>query len=211
MKPFIVAIDGPAAAGKGTIGKNLARHFDWPFLDTGLLYRAIAKNLVKGKLFGNPENAIMVAEKLQFDDLKQYGLRAPNISRVASEVAAIPGVRMALIDFQRNFANHRKGAVLDGRDIGTVIWPDADIKFYITASQEVRARRRYQELFGQGEVVTFEEVFETLVARDLRDSSRQNAPLTKPRDAILIDTSDLTIKQSSERVIAEVELRFGDN
>lgn len=211
MKPFVVAIDGPAASGKGTIGMNLARHFDWPFLDTGLVYRAVAKNLVKEQIYQSPENAVMVAKNLCFDDLKQGGLRDPEITRIASEIASIPGVRKALIDFQRNFANQGKGAILDGRDIGTVICPNADIKFYITASQEVRAKRRFQELLNQGEVVTFEEVFETLVERDQRDTSRSNAPLTQPEDAILIDTSKLTIKQSTERVIAEVELRLRDN
>ena len=211
MKTFIVAIDGPAASGKGTIGKNLARHFDWPFLDTGLVYRAVAKNLVKKQISQNIKNAVMVAKNLHFDDLKQEGLRDPEITRMASEVASIPDVRETLIEFQRNFAKHGKGAILDGRDIGTVICPNADIKFFITASQEVRARRRYQELIGQGEAITFKEVFDSLVERDQRDTSRQNAPLKQSHDAILIDTSDLTIKQSSDRVIAEVELILRDN
>ena len=211
MKPFIVAIDGPAASGKGTIGKNLAKHFDWPFLDTGLVYRAVAKNLVKKQISQSPNNAITVAKNLRFEDLKQEGLRAPEITRMASEVASIPDVRETLIEFQRNFAKHGEGAILDGRDIGTVICPNADIKFFITASQEVRARRRYQELIGQGETITFKEVFDSLVERDQRDTSRQNAPLKQPNDAILIDTSDLTIKQSSDRVIAEVELILRDN
>ncbi len=211
MKTFIVAIDGPAASGKGTIGKNLARHFDWPFLDTGLVYRAVAKNLVKKQISQNIKNAVMVAKNLHFDDLKQEGLRDPEITRMASEVASIPDVRETLIEFQQNFAKHGEGAILDGRDIGTVICPNADIKFFITASQEVRARRRYQELIGQGEAITFKEVFDALVERDQRDSSRQNAPLSQPKDAILIDTSDLTIKQSSDRVIAEVELILRDN
>ncbi len=210
MKPFIVAIDGPAASGKGTIGKNLARHFDWPFLDTGLAYRAVAKNLVKKQRTPNPKNAIFEARNLNFNDLTQEGLRTPEVTQFASEVAAIPAVRLALIEFQRNFANHGGGAILDGRDIGTVICPNADVKFFITASQEVRANRRYLELIDLGETVTLKEVFDNIVERDLRDTTRQNAPLKQSEDAILIDTSHMTIVQSSKQVIAKVELKLRD-
>lgn len=211
QKPFVVAIDGPAASGKGTIARNLAKHFDWPYLDTGLVYRAVAKNLVKKQLDQNPLNAVREAKDLSIEDLQQEGLRAPEISQIASVVASIPEVRETLIEFQRNFARKGEGAILDGRDIGTVICPDADIKFFVTASQEVRANRRYQELMGQGEGVTYQEVFETLVERDLRDSTRKNAPLIQSEEAILIDTSDLNAKQSTELVIAKVELGLRDN
>ena len=211
MKPFVVAIDGPAASGKGTIARNLARHFDWPYLDTGLVYRAVARNLVKKQLDQNPQNAVREAKDLSIEDLQQDGLRAPEISQIASVVASIPEVRETLIEFQRNFARKGEGAILDGRDIGTVICPDADIKFFVTASQEVRANRRYQELMGQGERVTYQEVFDTLVERDLRDSTRKNAPLIQSEEAILIDTSDLNAKQSTELVIAKVELVLRDN
>lgn len=211
QKPFVVAIDGPAASGKGTIARNLAKHFDWPYLDTGLVYRAVAKNLVKKQLDQNPLNAVREAKDLSIEDLQQEGLRAPEISQIASVVASIPEVRETLIEFQRNFARKGEGAILDGRDIGTVICPDADMKFFVTASQEVRANRRYQELMGQGEGVTYQEVFETLVERDLRDSTRKNAPLIQSEEAILIDTSDLNVKQSTELVIAKVELGLRDN
>ena len=211
QKPFVVAIDGPAASGKGTIARNLASHFGWPYLDTGLVYRAVARNLVKKQLDQNPLNAVREAKDLSIEDLQLDGLRTPEISQIASVVASIPEVRETLIEFQRNFARKGEGAILDGRDIGTVICPDADIKFFITASQKVRANRRYQELMGQGEKVTYQEVFDTLVERDLRDSTRKNAPLIQSEEAILIDTSDLNAKQSTELVIAKVELGLRDN
>ncbi|MCY4185204.1 MAG: (d)CMP kinase [Rhodobacteraceae bacterium] len=210
MKPFVVAIDGPAASGKGTIARKLAKHFDWPYLDTGLVYRAVAGNLIKKQLDQNPLNAVREAKSLSFEDLEQDGLRAPEISQIASVVASIPEVRETLVEFQRNFARKGEGAILDGRDIGTVICPDADIKFFVTANQEVRANRRYQELVDQGEKVTYQEVFDMLVERDLRDSTRKNAPLVQSEEAILIDTSNLNAEQSIELVIAKVELGLRD-
>ncbi|MCY4248816.1 MAG: (d)CMP kinase [Rhodobacteraceae bacterium] len=210
MKPFVVAIDGPAASGKGTIARKLAKHFDWPYLDTGLVYRAVAGNLIKKQLDQNPLNAVREAKSLSFEDLEQDGLRAPEISQIASVVASIPEVRETLVEFQRSFARKGEGAILDGRDIGTVICPDADIKFFVTANQEVRANRRYQELVDQGEKVTYQEVFDMLVERDLRDSTRKNAPLVQSEEAILIDTSNLNAEQSIELVIAKVELGLRD-
>jgi len=210
MKPFVVAIDGPAASGKGTIARKLAKHFDWPYLDTGLVYRAVARNLVKKQLDQNPLNAVREAKDLSIEDLQQDGLRAPEISQIASVVASIPEVRKTLVEFQRSFARKGEGAILDGRDIGTVICPDADIKFFVTANQEVRANRRYQELVDQGEKVTYQEVFDMLVERDLRDSTRKNAPLVQSEEAILIDTSNLNAEQSIELVIAKVELGLRD-
>jgi len=210
MKPFVVAIDGPAASGKGTIARKLAKHFDWPYLDTGLVYRAVAGNLIKKQLDQNPLNAVREAKSLSFEDLEQDGLRAPEISQIASVVASIPEVRETLVEFQRSFARRDEGAILDGRDIGTVICPDADIKFFVTANQEVRANRRYQELVDQGEKVTYQEVFDMLVERDLRDSTRKNAPLVQSEEAILIDTSNLNAEQSIELVIAKVELGLRD-
>ncbi len=191
---FTVAIDGPAAAGKGTIARALADRFGFAYLDTGLLYRAVA---AKG---GDP---VQAALGLTADDLARDDLRSLAAGQAASRVAAIPQVRAALTAFQRHFARSAGGAVLDGRDIGTVICPMAEVKLYVTSSAEVRAERRWRELGGDlGQVLA--EVRE----RDARDMGRADAPLRPADDAIVIDTSDLTIEQAVAMAAAAVTARF---
>lgn len=184
---FTVAIDGPAAAGKGTISKAVAAHFGFAHLDTGLLYRAVGAKVLAG---GEP---VAVARALDPVDLEDDSLRTPAVAQAASEVAVIADVRSALVDFQRKFAARDGGAVLDGRDIGTVICPDAAVKLFVTASAECRAERRFKELSGKGLDVTPEQVLADVRERDARDSSRATAPLIAAEDAVLIDTSDLSI------------------
>jgi CMP/dCMP kinase len=176
---FTVAIDGPAAAGKGTIGRALAAHFGFAHLDTGLLYRAVG---AKG---GDP---VVAARDLSASDLVRDDLRSMSAGQLASQVAAIPQVRASLIDFQRRFARAEGGAVLDGRDIGTVICPEAEVKLYVTASPQVRAHRRWLEL-GGNEASVLAEVEE----RDARDMARSDAPLRAAADAVVLDTSAMTI------------------
>ena len=191
---FTVAIDGPAAAGKGTIARALADRFGFAYLDTGLLYRAVA---AKG---GDP---VQAALGLTADDLARDDLRSLEAGQAASRVAAIPQVRAALTAFQRYFARSAGGAVLDGRDIGTVICPVAEVKLYVTSSAEVRAERRWRELGGDlGQVLA--EVRE----RDARDMGRADAPLRPADDAIVIDTTDLTIEQAVAMAAAAVAARF---
>ena len=191
---FTVAIDGPAAAGKGTIARALADRFGFAYLDTGLLYRAVA---AKG---GDP---VQAALGLTADDLARDDLRSLAAGQAASRVAAIPQVRAALTAFQRHFARSTGGAVLDGRDIGTVICPMAEVKLYVTSSAEVRAERRWRELGGDlGQVLA--EVRE----RDARDMGRADAPLRPADDAIVIDTTDLTIEQAVAMAAAAVAARF---
>jgi CMP/dCMP kinase len=191
---FTVAIDGPAAAGKGTISRAVARRFGFRHLDTGLLYRAVG---VKG---GDPGAA---ARSLTPEDLERGDLRTLEAGQAASRVAALPEVRAALVEFQRRFARGEGGAVLDGRDIGTVICPEAEVKLYVTASPEVRAHRRWLELGGD-EAQVLAEVRE----RDARDMGRADAPLRPAADAVLIDTSDLDIDAAVAAAIAVVSERL---
>ncbi|MBD9528635.1 d(CMP) kinase [Paracoccus sp. PAR01] len=184
---FTIAIDGPAASGKGTIARALAARFGFAHLDTGLLYRAV------GALGGDP---ILAARELTPDDLRRDDLRSAAAGQAASRVAAIPEVRSALVDFQRRFARTEPGAVLDGRDIGTVICPEAEVKLYVTASDEIRARRRALEL-GADEGVILTELRE----RDARDAARDVAPMRQADDAVLIDTSALSIDEAVELAI----------
>ncbi len=195
---FTVAIDGPAAAGKGTISKAVAAHFGFAHLDTGLLYRAVGAKVLAG---GDP---VAVARALDPVDLEDDSLRTPAVAQAASEVAAIADVRSALVDFQRKFAARDGGAVLDGRDIGTVICPDAAVKLFVTASAECRADRRFKELSGKGLDVTPEQVLADVRERDARDSGRATAPLIAADDAVIIDTSDLTIDAAVARAVAVV-------
>ncbi len=187
---FTVAIDGPAAAGKGTISRAVAAHFGFQHLDTGLLYRAVG---AKG---GDP---IAAAASLSAADLARDDLRSLAAGQAASIVAAIPQVRAALTDFQRRFARQPGGAVLDGRDIGTVICPEAEVKLYVTASPEVRAHRRWLETGGDAARVLAE-----VIERDNRDMNRADAPLKPAPDALMIDTSDLSIDQAVAAAIAAV-------
>ncbi|MGR3839336.1 MAG: (d)CMP kinase [Cognatishimia sp.] len=185
---FTVAIDGPAAAGKGTISKAVAAHFGFAHLDTGLLYRAVGAKVLAGS------EPIAAAQGLLAEDLDAGDLRTPDAAQAASKVAVIPEVRAALVDFQRSFARRAGGAVLDGRDIGTVICPDAEVKLFVTASAEVRAERRYLELDANGHDVSRAEVLADVKARDERDMNRAEAPLKPAEDAIVVDTSGMAIE-----------------
>ena len=197
---FNIAIDGPAAAGKGTIGRALAAHFGFAHLDTGLLYRATGRRMLGGL------DPIEAAHSLRAEDLEADDLRTPDVSQAASRVAAIPEVRQALLDFQRAFARRAGGAVLDGRDIGTVICPEAEVKLFVTASDAERARRRHLELTGKGHEVTLDEVAQDLRDRDARDSARATAPLKPAEDAVLLDTSEMTIEEATAKAIAIVDM-----
>ena len=198
-----IAIDGPAAAGKGTIARAVAAHFGFAHLDTGLLYRATGRRTLDGT------DPVSAARTLLADDLQSDDLRTPQVAQAASRVAAIPEVRQALLDFQRAFAARDGGAVLDGRDIGTVICPDAPVKLYVTATDEVRAHRRFQELSGKGHDVTLEQVAEDLRQRDARDSARATAPLKPAEDAVVLDTSEMSISAAIEAAIAAVREAVG--
>ena len=195
-RSFTVAIDGPAAAGKGTISRALAARFGLAHLDTGLLYRAVGRRVLAG---GDP---VAVARALDPDDLTG-DLRLPEIAEAASRVAAIPEVRAALVDFQRGFARRPGGAVLDGRDIGTVICPGAEVKLYVTASPEVRATRRQAE-----EGRPYADVLADVKARDARDMGRADAPLRPAEDAVILDTSAMSVEEAVARAVAEVERRL---
>lgn len=200
---FCVAIDGPAAAGKGTVSRAVADVFGFAHLDTGLLYRATGAKTFEGL------SPIEAAQALTADDLQRDDLRSGDAGQAASRVAAIPEVREALVDFQRAFARRNGGAVLDGRDIGTVICPDAEVKLYVTASDAVRAKRRFAELHAAGEDVTFEGVLSDLRERDERDSARAAAPLKPAPDATIIDTSDMSIDDAVAQVIALIKMKTG--
>ncbi len=192
---FTVAIDGPAASGKGTIAKAVAVHFGFAHLDTGLLYRAVGAKMLLGQ---DPETA---AKTLVPQDLDEDSLRTPEVASAASKVAALPNVRSALLDFQRSFASRAGGAVLDGRDIGTVICPSAQVKLFVVADARVRAQRRFAELSAKGISTNFDDVLADVQARDERDSGRKDAPLRPADDAIEIDTSDMAIDVAVTRAI----------
>ncbi|APX21469.1 MAG: (d)CMP kinase [Rhodobacteraceae bacterium] len=198
---FTIAIDGPAAAGKGTISKAVAAHFGVGHLDTGLLYRAVGRRMLDGV------EPIEAAQALVAEDLEAEGLRSPEVAQAASKVAVIPEVRAALVDFQRAYARRSGGAVLDGRDIGTVICPEAEAKLFVTASAEVRARRRFDELQAAGVEVDYDTVLAETRERDARDASRADAPLRPAEDAVIIDTSELDIAAAVARAVAAVDLR----
>ena len=188
---FTVAIDGPAAAGKGTISRAVAETFGFAHLDTGLLYRATGRKLLETG--ASPEEA---ARAITADDLARDGLRTQAVAELASRVATIPEVRAALVAFQREFARRQGGAVLDGRDIGTVICPDAEVKLFVTASAECRAERRYRELTGAGQAASYDDVLDEVKKRDARDMGRADAPLRPADDAVLIDTTGMSIDEA---------------
>ncbi len=204
MSRFTVAIDGPAAAGKGTIGRALADRFGFLHLDTGLLYRAVARR----QLERGGGDAADIARNLVPDDLSVDGLRTREVTRESSRIAAIPEVRAALLEYQRRFARRRGGAVLDGRDISTVIVPDAEVKLFVTARDDVRANRRFEELTAAGRDTTFEEVLADLRERDRRDRKRGLAALKMAADAILLDTTELSIEQAIEMAVSAVNDRL---
>jgi CMP/dCMP kinase len=192
---FTVAIDGPAAAGKGTIAKAVAAQFGFAHLDTGLLYRAVGV-LAAGK------DPIKVARNLRARDLERDDLRSAGAAQAASRVAVIPEVRTALLAFQRDFAQREGGAVLDGRDIGTVICPDADVKLFVTATADIRAKRRLAEF---GPDASFDAVLADVLARDKRDAERSAAPMKPAQDALLLDTSNLSIDAAVTEAVANIK------
>jgi cytidylate kinase len=205
---FTVAIDGPAASGKGTISRAIAEHFGFAHLDTGLLYRGVGKKaLAYSRTSYYPEVAEQLARDLTADDLLADDLRTAEVAQAASKVAVIPEVRAVLLEFQKTFAKQDGGAVLDGRDIGTVICPDADVKMFVTATAEVRARRRYKELADKGEDVTPEQVLADVKLRDERDAGRDVAPMVAADDALLIDTSEMSIAEAVKAAIAVIEAK----
>ena len=204
-----IAIDGPAASGKGTLARMIAQHFGFVVLDTGLLYRAVARDvLIGGDRLDDEDAAVRAAQSLDVNSLEDEGLKAPRVGEAASIVAQYPGVRRALLAFQRAFAEHQPGAVIDGRDIGTVVCPDADVKLFVTADLEVRARRRHGELEARGEIVAFAEVVETIRHRDARDSGRADAPMKKADDAILLDTTDLDITSAFQAAVGLIKRKI---
>ncbi|GAA0320368.1 (d)CMP kinase [Sphingomonas oligophenolica] len=204
---MIIAVDGPAASGKGTIARALAKHYRLPHLDTGLLYRAVAANVQRLELDPGIEADCVAACDFDESLLDDPILRTDEIGKLASVVSAHPLVRSALLHRQRRFAHQPGGAVLDGRDIGTVIAPDADAKLFIRATPTIRAKRRHAELRAHGSTVSLDRVLLDIRARDLRDSTRGTAPMTPADDAALLDTSFLSIDAAIQRAIALVEAR----
>jgi cytidylate kinase len=205
---MIIAVDGPAASGKGTLARRLAAHYGLRYLDTGSLYRAVAHAVLAAG--GDPAieaDAVAAACRLGVTDVSDAELRTPAVSRAASVVAAIPAVRAAILDHQRAFAAQPPGAVLDGRDIGTVVCPEADAKLFITASPQTRARRRFLELRAAGSTVSEAEVLAEMIERDRRDSDRAIAPLTRAPDAHLLDTTDLGIEAAFAAAIDLIDDR----
>jgi len=204
---MIIAVDGPAASGKGTIARALAAHYGLPHLDTGLLYRAAAFNLLE--MGGDPDSEFAAARACDISqiDFADPELKSETVGGIASRISAYPLVREALLERQRRFAAQDSGAVLDGRDIGTVIAPDAEAKLFVTASPEIRAARRHAELVGRGVEVHLPDVLADIRARDARDSGRSAAPLVMATGADLLDTSAMTPEEAIEKAIHLVERR----
>ena len=206
MTAMIVALDGPAASGKGTLARKLATHYGLAHLDTGLLYRATARSLLDDDLpLDNVAAAVAAARGLALTEFEEHRLRGRAMGEAASVVAAIPDVRATLIDVQRRFAQRPDGAVLDGRDIGTVICPEAPVKIFVTASPQARAQRRALELARSGEPVAFETVLADIRTRDERDQSRTVAPLRPADDAVVLDTTALDVSAAFSAALAIVE------
>jgi cytidylate kinase len=207
---MIIAIDGPAASGKGTLAKRIAVHFGLPHLDTGLLYRAVARDVRRlGGALDNSELAASAAQDLDPASLDDRSLRGPELAEAASLVAKFPTVRAALLDVQRRFAAQPGGAVLDGRDIGTVVCPLATVKLYVTASPEVRARRRQLEMAARGETADYAAVLAAIRRRDARDAEREAAPMRPADDAILLDTSNLDIEAAFDMAVGAIARKVG--
>jgi len=204
--PFVIAVDGPAASGKGTIAQRLGLAYGAPVLDSGLLYRAVGVLLARqGGDFDDVPAAERVARDLTAESLSDPAFRTREAGEAASRVAIHPPVRLALRDMQQAFARRPGGAVIDGRDIGTVIAPEAPAKLYVTASPEIRAERRWKQLTAQGEGVTYEEILEDIRRRDARDGGRADSPMIQAPDAVLLDTSEMTIEQAADAARRIVE------
>lgn len=212
MSGFVIAVDGPAASGKGTIATRLAQTYDLAMLDTGLLYRAVGVLLARhGGDFDDVEAATRVARELTADMLTDPAFRTREAGEATSRVAVHPPVRLALREMQQDFARRPDGAVIDGRDIGTVIAPEAPAKLYVTARPEVRAERRFKQLRGQGDAVTFEDILEDIRKRDERDGGRADSPMIQAPDAVLLDTSEMTIEQATDvarRIVEAARARW---
>ena len=202
MSQIVIAIDGPAASGKGTVSKAVAKKLRFNYLDTGKLYRTIGAKYLEGY------QPIAAAQKLESSDLDKYDLQKPEIAQAASEIASIPEVRAALLEFQRNFSQKKPGAVLDGRDIGTVVCPKAKIKIFLTASLEARAKRRYVELRKQDKEISFETILEQIRERDNRDQTRSCSPMLAARDAKIFDTSKFSINEAVDKVFNYIQTKI---
>ncbi len=209
---FVIAVDGPAASGKGTIAVKLGALYGYPVLDSGLLYRAVGvKVLERGQDLGDPAAALAAAATLDPAELERPEVRTRRAGEAASRVAVYPAVRDALRDFQLDFAAREPGAVIDGRDIGTVIAPHAPAKLYVTATPETRAQRRWKQLTGQGEAVSFEDILADIRVRDERDSARADSPMTMAADAVLLDTTEMTIDaafDAARRIVETARSRW---
>lgn len=204
---FIIAIDGPAAAGKGTLSRRVADAYGFYHLDTGLTYRAAAKALLDAGLpLDDPATAEKMAHDVELDGLDRDVLSKHEIGEAASKIAVMPGVRRALVEAQRRFSGKQPGVVLDGRDIGTVVCPDAPVKLYVTASPEVRARRRFEEIRGKGTTADFDAIFEDVKRRDERDMGRTDSPLKPAEDAHLLDTSEMSIEAAFQAAKSIIDL-----
>ena len=214
-RPVVIAVDGPAASGKGTLSNSLANHFDFARLDTGLIYRALGlKVLGDGTDASDKQKVILLANQLSFDDLNQENLRSEKVGAVASRVAAIPDVRAVLLKFQRDFATHppaeKSGVVLDGRDIGTIVCPNANFKIFLIADKDVRATRRFKELQERGLRAIYSQILWDIVDRDARDSLRSVAPLEPAKDAFVLDTSKLSVDATFVAVVRYISTQNKD-
>lgn len=211
-RPLLIAVDGPAASGKGTIARAIARHFGLAHMDTGMLYRAVA--LTMFRFGGDPASefeAVRACDGVAQVDPTDQELRSEAVGSIASRISTYPGVRAALLDRQRHFAAQAGGAVLDGRDIGSVIAPEATVKLFVTATPEVRAQRRVRELLERGMPAHLEDVLVDIRARDARDSGREAAPLVQADDAMLLDTSEMDIDRAIAAAIELVENKLADD
>ncbi|AJD39482.1 (d)CMP kinase [Rhizobium sp. SEMIA 4085] len=211
-KTFTIAIDGPAAAGKGTLSRQIADEYGFHHLDTGLTYRAAAKALLDAGLpLDNEQVAEKMAREVELGDLERDILAKHEIGEAASKIAVMPAVRRALVEAQRRFSEKAPGTVIDGRDIGTVVCPDAPVKLYVTASPEVRARRRYEEIIGKGGTADFDAIFEDVKRRDERDMGRADSPLKPAEEAHLLDTSEMSIEAAFQAAKSIIDAALSRN